>query len=272
MKPGGLACRRRGFALVAVLWLVAALSVLVAGMSMSLRVDLALAHSDRQLAAGAALGDGAIALAVAGLLARDDRPQELLRRRYQVDGNTVEVEIVPVTGLVDLSGASPLLLERLLVDAGGLTEAIAGSAIRRLLARQEMWKDDPDALYHTLLNDPAIDASLHDTLSRLITFHPAGVEGINPRAAPHEVLLLLAGNDAARQDSTPDLAAWAPQLITTEITSVYRIEARVAADRGSYVVRTRWIDIGQRSHSGLPWATLRVEPARLIKVADDVGA
>ena len=121
-----------GAALVLVLWLVAALSLVV----------LASAHGIRQQTQNVGLGlarmraeavlDAAIALAAQRLTA-DKRLAAQYRVEYLVLGtHRVRLEITPSGGLVDVNVASDALLEALLRGAGGVSPGEAATLVSRI--------------------------------------------------------------------------------------------------------------------------------------------
>ena len=121
-----------GAALVLVLWLVAALSLVVLASAHGIRqqtqnVDLGLARMRAE-----AVLDAAIALAAQRLTA-DKRLAAQYRVEYLVLGtHRVRLEVTPSGGLVDVNVASDALLEALLRGAGGVSPGEAATLVSRI--------------------------------------------------------------------------------------------------------------------------------------------
>jgi general secretion pathway protein K len=111
----------RGFALILVLWIVALLAVIAAGLVSSGRTESRLAHNLVENAKAEALADGAVRRAVLGLLAVD--PNQAWRTRggpYRVtygEGDVL-VTVADEDGKIDLNAAPPELLTGLLRQLG----------------------------------------------------------------------------------------------------------------------------------------------------------
>ena len=116
-----------GVALIAVLWIVAALTIIVTGLSRTVRDEVHLVASARQSVVAQALGDAAIQLVLQGMAAQ---PQAVNRLTY-VDtvyrGVPIRVEIMPLNGLIDINMAAAPLLSRLYEVAGARGRAGVGA-------------------------------------------------------------------------------------------------------------------------------------------------
>jgi general secretion pathway protein K len=127
-------CRdERGFALVLVLWIAGLLAVLSAGLSVSVRTQVRVAHNVIDAARAEALADGGATLAAMDLLAgRRDRAHA---RRFPLEGSEVACEIpgegvlvISVSdeaGRIDVNSAGIPLLQALVVGLGETPEAAA---------------------------------------------------------------------------------------------------------------------------------------------------
>ena len=101
-------------ALIAVLWIVAALSLLVIGVSDTVRQQTRSVGAERDQITGQALGEAAIALALQQLQATPERPRGIVTATAPYAGVPFEVEVAPLNGLISLNGAPPELLASLL--------------------------------------------------------------------------------------------------------------------------------------------------------------
>ena len=110
----------QGIALIAVLWIVAALSIVVTGVVHSVRSEVRLVSSARQVVESVALGEAAINLVLQEMVARSERPAKLMLLPVNYQGHSMVVEAMPLTGLRDINKASVPLLARLYAVAGGL--------------------------------------------------------------------------------------------------------------------------------------------------------
>ena len=272
-------CSQRGVVLVAVLWIVMALSIIVTGLSRSVRDEAKMISAARQGAHASALGDAAIQL-VLQQMAVDSKPVDrMVTVQVQYQGQQMAVQVMPLNGLVDINSAQPALLARLLVVAGGLPESAAGSLAQAIVDyREQRTAQGVPRRFEAvedLMRVPGVDYDLYARLSSLVTADVRGGGTVNPMAAPPAVLQVLAGGNAtmAQQIDTlrqsgqtgVDLTGLDATFIGTGTVRRYRMQARVSvADGGAFVI-TRYVDVNPRSRDGLPWTTFHtqreVEPA-----------
>ena len=124
--------RLRGMALIAVLWIVAALAILATGMTQSVRQQVRVTASTLDAVAAQAVGDGAIALVLQALKTMPQRPQQAVTETVVYGGGDIAVEVMPLDGLISLNGASVPLLAALLQVAGGLPAPNAEALAQQL--------------------------------------------------------------------------------------------------------------------------------------------
>ena len=130
-------CSQRGVILVAVLWIVMALSIIVTGLSRSVRDEAKMISAARQGAHASALGDAAIQL-VLQQMAVDSKPVDrMVTVQVQYQGQQMAVQVMPLNGLIDINSAQPALLVRLLVVAGGLSDGAAGPLAQAIVDYRE---------------------------------------------------------------------------------------------------------------------------------------
>ena len=272
-------CSQRGVVLVAVLWIVMALSIIVTGLSRSVRDEAKMLSAARQGAHASALGDAAIQL-VLQQMAVDSKPVDrMVTVPVQYQGQQMAVQVMPLNGLVDINSAQPALLARLLVVAGGLPESAAGSLAQAIVDyREQRTAQGVPRRFEAvedLMRVPGVDYDLYARLSGLVTADIRGGGTVNPMAAPAAVLQVLAGGNATvaaqidtlRQSGQAgvDLTGLDATFIGPGTVRRYRMQARVSvADGGAFVI-TRYVDVNPRSRDGLPWTTFHtqreVEPA-----------
>lgn len=271
-----------GIALVAVLWMVAALALLALALATATRAELHTAQGVRARAEAAAIGDAAIQLAMLELRSLPDAQQKLSNFAYEFAGRPVEVELVPASGLVDLNQAGEELLAGLFSGPGGAEPEFAAQLAQRVVEWRTPGQTDTDLAAtdvgqrprggqfqypEDLLQVPGVSYPLYDRVRDLITVR-GGSAGVAPQAASLDVLTLLAGGDrdlATRiastrgNDPTTDMTGLASRFLAGGGSSVYRVDARVKLGERSYR-RTRWIDLSQGGAEGTPWRSFRVEP------------
>ncbi len=275
---------QRGIALVAVLWMVAALSVLALALAAATKAELHNAQGVRARAEAAAIGDAAIQLAVLELRSTPEAQQDFTHFGYEFAGRRVAVDLVPASGLIDLNQATEELLAALFAGTGGEEPEVAAELARRVVEWRTPGLTEAAADYlaagvryrprggpfeypEDLLQVLGVSYPLYDRVRGLITVR-GGSAGVAARAASEDVLTLLAGGDrelAARiastraDDPATDMTGLADRFLGGGGASVYRADARVQLGDRSYR-RTRWIDLGQGGADGTPWRSFRVEP------------
>ncbi len=286
-KSLGFAQAQQGIALVAVLWMVAALMVTATGIVYAVRGEVRAVSSYREMAGAGALADAGIVLAARELAVTRDRGAQ--RRSYEavLDGVRINVRTTALTGLIDLNAASEALLTDFFAVAGGMDRSRASSFAQRVID----WRDADeqphpegaeDAAYaaagspfrtrggpfdtpEDLLQVLEVDFDLFVRLRPLFTVHIRGGGRVDPVAAPPAVLRILAsGNEqtaaayASARDTNGVLADStrfpAAYLANTQ-TRRFLVEASVQLSNGAYLVVRRIVDVSS-GQSGVPWITL----------------
>lgn len=270
-----------GMALVAVLWIVAALSLLVAGVTHSVRQQIQVAGLQRDQVSGQAAGEAAIALALQQLQVVQEPVIGTERLQLSWQGLPVEIEVAPLSGLVSLASAPPELLAEVFELAGGLPAAAA----QQLALELVVWRDsapeldlsaDPQAreqprrfeAVEDLLLVPGMDYELYERVAPLLSADLVGVRHVNPLAAPPEVLRVLSrGNDAAVASYLSQRLAGQPVIDTSAFDSaflgesgghLYRLRANVPLETGKMLRLTQ--DVALELHARVaPWHVLRTE-------------
>ena len=126
-------------------------------------------------------------------------------------GQTIDLDIAPLDGLISLNGANVPLLAALLQTGGGLdtgrAQALAAEIVAWRDTRPEVDPTSPGAASvqarrfeapEDLLLVPGIDYTLYARIAPLVTAELSGGGQVNPLAAPPGVLAVLAHGDAAR--------------------------------------------------------------------------
>ncbi|MCA0242445.1 MAG: general secretion pathway protein GspK [Proteobacteria bacterium] len=265
----------RGVTLVIVLWMVAALTILVTGLVATQRSELRLAGVARAQVLAAASGQAAVQLALQQLAGVAPPPDRVSRRSVAVDGQAIDVLLMPLSGLVDLNSAPPALLADVFRLAGGLDEAAArglAAAVQERRLRPPMGEQPARfELIEELLSLPGVDADLFAKIAPLLTTDSAGSGKVNPLAAPPEVLFVLARGDAVlaqriadqREAGAIDTTRLEGNYIDATVSSRYRITALVPEPGGAPWAVQRDVDLRMAVPGGPPWRTLRASVRRL---------
>ena len=281
--PRRLPARHGGVALVAVLWIVAALSLLAAGLSQTTRAQIDTASVQRDAAVGQALGDGAIHIALQALLAETRRPPGVQTASIVYQGVAIQVEAAPLDGLISLNGADVPLLAQMLHNAGGLAPGAAEALARQLVQwRSERPPADPTSPAAAALSQqrrfeapedlmlvPGVDYTLYARIAPLVSAD-LSTGKVNALAAPPDVLAALAPGDPGRiARFAAQLAAGQPGVDSSFLdgrfttssggggTELYRLRASVPLDAGRILVLTRDVSLATDPVHLLPWRFLR---------------
>lgn len=277
--------RASGMALVAVLWVVAALSILVSGMAQTVRLQVRVAAGVTDEAVAAAVGDAAVALALQTLQTAPRNQPQALTVPVQYAGLPLEVDVMPLNGLVSLNAAPPVLLAALFEVAGGLPAAQA-QPLAQAVAHWRSGRDEGGATQvaarrfeavEDLLLVPGMDYALYARISPLVTADLRSTSRVNPLAAPLGVLTVLARGDEALAASIMarraagavgvDTSALDPSLISPSSTDFYRLTVRVPFEDGRMLALTRDVALAVYPPRISPWRTLRVQRQILAKGA-----
>ena len=260
-------------ALIAVLWIVAAMAILVAGMGQSVRQQIRVVASARDAVVAQAQADAAIQLTLQALQTAPQPPTAMQAHGVEFGGVPVQVIIQPLNGFIDIDRAPAPLLAALLEVAGGLPAGQAETLAQTLVDWRGSRPDGAGGPYHfeaveDLLLVPGIDYALLERLRPLITTDEAGGGQVNPLAANADVLAVLARGNTARAAQIAaardagqtgiDTTALDSRFLATGSTGRYRLEARVPAGEGRIEAFSRTVALGENP-SGVPWRTLRTE-------------
>jgi hypothetical protein len=259
--------------MVTVLWFVAAMALLVAGISGSARTDVRMAQFHLQEAQGTAAADGAIKLFLADLVdGRYDAEQPVLAwDRYRISEVEVVVVAVPTSALVNVNGAPPEQISAAL-DAAGL----AGSAaplMRGIVALREAPSgrrsgDGAFPVLEALLQVPGLGRAEWDALRDYVTANSLGASGAGQSARDArrglEVLRRIAPTVRA---SRPSLAPGAINVggAESQWNNGGRLRIDAMFENGGHTwLRRQWVRVGLAGATGLPWSTERIEATRVV--------
>jgi general secretion pathway protein K len=289
--PCGGSRAQCGFALVAVLWVMAAAVVGVTGVLFAVREQVRTVSWQKEQITAAAVSDAVAVLFARDLAAAPAERDGLLRSHdLEFEGRTVRIEVVPLSGLVDINLAPETLLADLFEVAGGVDRDVAVSLAQRVVD----WRDgddrplpqgaeDPDYVaapsrFRTrggdfeapedLLQVLGVDFELYSRVSRLISVESGGGGQVNPAAAPPDVLRVLArGNADLDRDYARARAVDGRLADTTRFPAEHRgdqvgtkflLVSRTPLSNGAQLVTRRVVEFGP-AVNGIPWLTLRLD-------------
>ena len=271
--------KSQGMVLVAVLWIVAALSLIVTGMVHSVKAEIKQVSTSRQLVQGTAWGGGAIAVVLQGLVGSGTLPAGVFRTEVKFQGRSIEVEVRSLTGYIDLNLAPLPLLERLFTFGAHLPQAQA-----RALAQQvfdQRTRADPRGrpmrfeAIEDLLQMDGMNYEIYAKVAELITVDARGSGRVNILAAPLPVLEVLAEGSqevAARiasgresGGSGVDTTGVNLDLVDNAPSRRYLAQARAPLADGNGLLTSRWVDLAGGQQEGLPWRVFHTD-SRIVAV------
>ncbi|MBI1905195.1 MAG: general secretion pathway protein GspK [Rhodocyclales bacterium] len=283
------------------LWMVAALTILVSGVLYSVRVDTRVASGHLERARATALLDGALRLAAAELAASPNVPVKPLQLIYKVGEAEIAVDVALASGFIHLNTAPETLLTDLFAHAAALPPDQAATLAQRLIDWRDADEDrapvgaeraeyEAQGLTYVPRNEHlrrpddagqvlGLVAGVYDSIRDLVTTAGTGGDGtVNPLVAPEAVLAVLARGDQAR---ARELVAMRQAGVeqTLDVTSLglahasawtgrdYRLRATYRSHEAEEWSRAAWVSLEgamQRHSSRLPWRWLYAEELRRI--------
>lgn len=268
--------RPHGMALIAVLWLVASMSLIIGGVVRSVRSEAQSAGVQRQITLANARADAAILL---GLQHLQTHPLGIHPQTVPVlfDAVTYAVHITPLNGFLDINNAPENLLASLYQYAADMAPDAARSLAQATLATR--LRKNPKGMVQgfdavpDLMRVPGMRYELYAKVAPLATAAIKNGSGrINPLAAPLPLLAVLASGNtaraaqfAARRSTSPDTADStffkSDSIEMTPSTSL-NIDVNVTLPDGATMQRGWQVYWGIDTRSGLPWRVLTVQPLR----------
>ncbi len=262
----------RGVALIAVLWLVAAMGLIITGLVQAVRGEARIAGWQRQALVADTLADAAILLALQSMHAQKSQPPKNIQViPVQFEGQLREVSVRPLNGLIDINSATLVLLADLYRYAGEINpeaaQALAQATIEIRQTKDAKGSSQGFDAVEDLLRVPGMTYDLYAKIVALVTADiRTGSGRVNPMAAPVGVLQVLTGGDipratilAAKRDADPNLMDTSflnPEQIEMASSDSLQLQVRVGLPDGNSLQKT-WIVYWVRDpRSGLPWRVL----------------
>jgi len=268
---------QRGVALIAVLWLVAAMGLIITGVVQAVRSEAQTTGLQRQALVANGLADAAILLALQSLHAQQKEPSKAIQIiPVQFGGRASDVSVQPLNGLIDINNATVVLLSDLYRIAGGMNpdtaQTLAQTTVEFRQTKSTKGRAQGFDAIEDLLGVSGMTYDLYAKINRLITADlKTGSGRVNPMAAPAGVLQVLTGGDgsraailAAKRDAEPNLMDTSflkPEQIEMASSNSLRFQVRVDLPDGSTFQKTWHIYWGPDPRSGLPWRVLGTQQA-----------
>ena len=244
--------RSVGSALIIVLWLLAALALLAAGVGQLVRDQARYSLAHQQLLQGQAAGEVAIYLALLQWQAEGEQPQPSRDTvEVDVDGLPITVEFQPWTGLVNINHAADGLWAALLMGAAGLPQGAANALGQAIVeARQTLRETGPNPppgpweTIQDLLLVPGMDYSVYAAIAPYVVAHQDGQSGVHAELAPEELQQWLQAGASEQL------------LSSTDNGKFYTVTAWVPTNSPAVVKVQRDLLWQSQDLSGLPWTLL----------------
>ena len=262
---------QKGVALAIVVWFIAGMSLLVAGIVSHARVDTQMAQLHVGRAKAVAAGDGAIQLMLADRLLKQGasaNEQSLLSGVYELGSLEVLVMLFPAAALINVNEAPQAVLAALFLIGA---QAAQGEA--NFLAENVVTWRKKHGRFREIEDLLQVDGMSRTVFEAVRGFIAAGERGsgvanweaslaarmqlgdqknseeLNELARHHEAVAGFAA-DGAQQDNDRSLSG------------SYRADALVTYGDQTWL-RRRWLSTGSGPGSALPWHTVRTEPLRV---------
>jgi general secretion pathway protein K len=254
-----------GVALAIVVWFLAGMSLLVAGIVAQARVDTQLAQVHIARAKVVAAGDGAIQLMMADQV---NAMRRAPKGRYQLGNLEVLVTLVPTAGLIDLNTASPKVLAVLFHMAGGQDQAQAKILADNVVKWRMGSANRPPRFraIEDLLQVAGASRTLLDAVRDYLVAGSPSRGGTNWALAPDVLLGLIRKAGLGREGirDLPNGDSPSSEGGGSVFSGTVRADALVTYGDKTWL-RRRWVARQSAPGSGLPWRILRTEPPRVVE-------
>ena len=235
------------------------------------------ALADKRRLSAAALSEAAIRFVLCSMVGDATALRKgISRKTISVLDATVEIEIVPMNGYIDLNNAKPPLLADMLRYAGALPADAAAELAQKIVSYRAVRDTLGQARkFHgveDLLRVDGVDYALYARVEKLLTTHMNGSGLVNPLAAREGVLAILAQGDVTRAHQLAVARSTSPESIDTSTLTQGQIESATTpvieiralgpvVDQVAYGVVWQ-VDLRTPAH-GLPWQTISMKPFSL---------
>ena len=261
---------QRGIALIAVLWVVAALGIMVVGMMHVVKSEIRLASQLQRAALDSGLADAAIRVALQQTLQANKKEFKSIESSViPVLGREVQVDFIPLNGLITLNHAPVDLMTDAFKFGAGLSQEQAAAIAQGIeLERKKPNTKGEAAKLHgveDLLRIVGMDYDIYARVSGIFTTDLEDTQRVNPLAAPLAVLNVLAqGKEGLAQQvlmnrtergDTTDTTQLSGNHVQIASTGFIAARATVSSGDNTAVVRVWRLSLSGDAY-GLPWRVL----------------
>jgi general secretion pathway protein K len=262
--------RQQGIALIAVLWVVAALGLMVTGMMHVVKGEIRLANQLQRTTLDTGVADAAIRWTLQQSLQANQKEFRAIQTSFlNLFGRTIQVDIVPLNGLINLNAADTSLLSAAFQHAARLPEGQAKTIAQAIdMERRKPNAKGEAARLHAvedLLRLPEINYDIYAMVQDVFSTDLEDTQKVNPLAAPLSVLRILAqGQDNLAQQVqqsrvlgglTTDTRRLEGQHTQITATPIVHVRATVSSGDNTAIVRSWHLALSRDAH-GLPWRVL----------------
>ncbi len=263
---------RRGMALLAVLWVVAAMGLAVTGIVQMVRNEIKAAGMQRQILLASTKADAFILLALQNMQTSPSEPgrnpQELMVK-FEDEDSTVSV--LPLNGLIDINSAPVKLLAEMYRYAAALSQheaqILAQSTQQTRQAKNANGVQQNFDATEDLLQVPGMTYNLYASLAEFVTADLRNGTGrVNVLAAPQGVIQILTGGNMARAATLTaqrnadakalDTSFIDPELVDMASSSTLRLQTQVALPSDGFLQKSWLVYWAVDPRSGLPWRVI----------------
>ncbi|MEH6585322.1 MAG: hypothetical protein V7720_02130 [Halioglobus sp.] len=276
--------QQRGVALAIVVWFIAGMSLLVAGIVANARVDTKITQIHLAQAKAVATGDGAIRLAMVqrrlGYSSAGQGPQ-VSESIHQLGDVEVVVRLYPASGFINVGSAPKEVLSMLFRVAGEMEPGEAQYVAENVVKWRES-KASPNGnrrqsrgsqKFYSLEDMLRIEGVSRSLLDSIRNFAVAGrwaSKSMDWNASPETMMAILGSLDPTKAGQADKRRAASTRGSSSNrsqrsggTSGVFRADAYVEYG-GRTWLRRRWISADGQGQYGLPWRAVRTESPRVV--------
>lgn len=260
--------RQKGVALAVLLWFIAAMTILVAGLTVLAKTDTRYARLYNASAMAEALGDGAIRLLLAQQVDVTNSP---VTGSIQFGGYTVYLRAVPKSGLIDVMAADEQMLVALLTVAAGLDDSAAQTLAQSVIKWRAGPLDQDDErkqvsskpnVLEDVMAVPGVSRDIFERIKWLICLGCGGPSFEQADSMPAQVRLVLQSLGQGMVLSDESTANVEQEQVKISTAGVVRVDARLDTGPAGVYQRSVWVAPGGKTRLG--WRFIR--PQRAVAV------
>jgi hypothetical protein len=281
---------QQGVALAIVVWFIAGMSLLVAGIVSHARVDTQMTQLHVARAKAVAAGDGAIQLVMAERMLTQNPTGgggDRLTGKVRLGSSEVSVTLYPTAGLVDLNLAPQKVLAALFTIVGQAPEDEANLLADNVVkwrggfsgqGNEKAWVREFREV-EDLIRVEGVGRTLFEAVRDFIVANKGSGTTTDWAVAPDQLLQVLEQVNpgeleavARRREllvSSDERTEGEPGAGGSTLSGTYRADALVTYGDQTWL-RRRWVSVGSVQGSALPWRAVRTEPPRVHERSNEV--